>query len=53
MQKYKDLQQMFDDYLKDILREFAIKEQIATTFMDEKERLIDEISMAKQILGEP
>lgn len=52
LNKYKSLQKMFDDYRKDILREFTVKEEICKKLIYEKEQLLKEISMAKYILSE-
>jgi hypothetical protein len=43
---------MFEDYRKDILREFTIKEDICTSVLNEKKILMGELEMAKLIIGD-
>lgn len=43
---------MFEEYRKDILREFTVKEDICTSFLNEKKILMGELEMAKLIIGD-
>ena len=52
LKKYKSLQHMFDDYKKDITREFGLKEQISQRLALEKEQILKEIDIAKMILSD-
>ena len=36
LKKHKALKQMFEEYRKDILREFALKEEICNSVLNEK-----------------
>ncbi len=52
LKKHKALKVMFEDYRKDILREFTIKEDICTSVLNEKKILMGELEMAKLIIGD-